>query len=123
MIDVILISMSDKSDKNNIATKEDIKKLASRTELRTVERNLRTEILRVEAKVENVEERLKKVETKVDTVDVKLDRLQNTLDGFVGRIDDLTADNEVGAHHTRELQAQVRNHEKRIKKVESTHVT
>jgi len=119
--------MSDKSDKNNIAIKEDLKKLASRTELKKVERNLRTEILRVEVKVENVEEGLKRVEKtlgdKMDGIEVKIDRIANQLDGFVGRVDDLTADNEVGAHHTRELQAQVRNHEKRITKVESTHVT
>lgn len=71
---------------DTVATKNDLKKLATKTELKQVEKNVRGEILRVEERLENVEERLGKVEVrlenvevKMDTMDTKLDKLQNTL--------------------------------------------
>lgn len=84
-------------DTSKFATKSDIK-------------NLKAEIreLRVETKTYNKE------------LDTKLDRLQNTLDGFVGRVDDLSVDNEIGTHHTRELQLKVNDLEKRVKHIESS---
>ena len=119
------------------ATKADIerleKRVATKTELKRVEKSLRQEVLKVEERVkhigervenigervENIEERVKHIGESQERVEVKLDRIAITLDGFVGRVDNLTADNEVGAHHTRELRVQVDNHEKRITKLES----
>lgn len=92
--------MKNKTGNEQIATKKDIKEL-------------RTEILRVEVRVENIEESQKRVEA-------KLDRIANTLDGFVGRVDDLTVENKVGCNQTRETRLQVDNHEKRIRKLESS---
>lgn len=98
---------------DNVVTKDDIKKLATKAELKQVEKNVRGEILRVEERVENVEERMKRLEKKVDTVDGKLDKLQNTLDKFVGTVDELRTENGVGAHQIREL-------DKRVTKLESS---
>ncbi|GEM_PF-3086143 len=49
----------------------------------------------------------------------KLDKLQNTLDGFVGRVDDLTIENQVGTNQITELGEQVEGHEGRITRLES----
>lgn len=114
------------------STKKDIKELdakfaarfATKSELKNVEKNLRAEILRVEEKVETLEDgqqaikqQLTAVEQKLET---KIDRILQTLDSFVGRVDNLTTDNEVGTHHTRELRIQIDGHEKRIKHLESS---
>jgi archaellum component FlaC len=91
--DILLAIM----DTSKFATKSDIL-------------NLKAEIreLRVETKTYNKE------------LDTKLDRLQNTLDGFVGRVDDLSVENEIGTHQTREIQLQVNDLEKRVKHIESS---
>lgn len=119
--------MMNKTDNSQVATKADIqrleqstkkdiskleenlKKFATKSELKGVEKSLRSEILRVEEKVENVDEKL----------DMKFDDVLTKLDGIAKGLDDLRTDNEVGAHHTRELRVQVDNHEKRIKHLES----
>ena len=92
---------------------KDLKRFATDKELKNVEKNLRREILRVEKKVESIQD---------GQEDVKgmLDKLQNTLDGFVGRVDDLTIENQVGTNQIRELQDQVEGHETRIKVLESS---
>ena len=112
--------MVNKSSISDLATKADIdrleksiKKSATKTELKKTERVLRVEILRVEEKVENVEESQKRVE-------VKLDKISDQLDGFVGRVDDLTNDNEIGADQIHELRKDVADHEKRLTKLESS---
>ena len=102
----------------NIATKEDLKKLTTKAELKQVEKNLRHEILRVEERVEGLEVRMDKLEVRMDRLETKmgefeakmtlaLTRLQNTLDGFVGTVDDLRIENQVGAHQYRELEIRV----------------
>lgn len=85
-----------------------------RAELKKVEKNLRGEILRVEEKVERLEDRFGNLENRFGNledsykrVEIKLDRIQNTMDKFVGRVDDLTTDNQVGALHTRELECRL----------------
>lgn len=105
---------------NQSATKDDLKKLATRTDLKQVEKTLRGEILRVEERVEVVEEGMKELNEKVSIVDGKLDKLQNTLDGFVGVVDTLRTESEISVHHTREIQLKVKNHEDRISHLESS---
>ncbi len=96
-----------KEDLKSLATKADIQKLeqnmkkfATKTELRSVEKSLRGEILRVEEKVEVLEEGQHEIKA-------SLVKLQNTLDGFVGTVDDLRTENQVGAHQLRELDVRV----------------
>lgn len=60
------------------------------------------------------------LKTDIQGLDKKLDKLQNTLDGFVGRVDDLTIENQIGVNQTRELREQVESHEGRITRLESS---
>lgn len=99
--------MNNTIDTTNFATKTDIQRLeqgmrkfSTKTELKAVERSLRGEILRVEEKVENLEEGQQEIKA-------SLVKLQNTLDRFVGTVDDLRTDNQVGAHQVRELDVRV----------------
>lgn len=98
-------------------TRKDITGL--RTDFKRTDKYLRTEMLKLEGRMENVEDRLEGVEdrlegveTKLESVDGKLDKLANTLDGFVKRVDDLSVENTVGTE-------QIRDHEVRIRKLES----
>src|SRR3990170_8103006 len=79
------------------------------------------DVQRLDAKIDGVEKRL---DAKIDKLEKglggKLDKLQNTLDGFVGRVDNLTIENQVGANQMRELREQVVDHEGRIKTLESS---
>ncbi len=88
----------------------DTSKFATKSDIKNLKAEIRAEIreLRVETKTYNKE------------LDTKLDKLQNTLDGFVGRVDDLSVDNEIGTHHTREIQLKVNDLEKRVKHIESS---
>ena len=121
MASAILISMI-KSSVNDPATKADVNKT-----VKSSEKVLRAEILRVEERLERVEGRLgnridgteKKLGDKIDGVEVKLDKISNQLDGFVGRVDDLTNENEIGADQIHRLREDVKGHEKRIAKLES----
>ncbi len=102
------------------ATISDVNKSAKNTE-----RVLRDEILRVEEKVENIEERVgtieesqSRLEEKVDKMGETIEKISNQLDGFVGRVDDLTNDNEIGTEQIHELRDTVKDHGKRISKLE-----
>lgn len=109
-----------KTKKNNLnqpATKQDLSGL--RIEVKKTEKNLRGEILKLEERVERVEGKVDGLEGKVDVVDRKLDNIQNTLDSFLGRVDNLEKDNTVGAHHVRELELRVDDHDKRIVALET----
>ena len=88
--------MKKKSDSKQ-ATKDDFQKLEKRmdSKLDGLEK-------RMDSKFDGLEKRM----------DSKFDKLMNTLDGFVGRVDDLTTENVIGAN-------QVKDHEKRISKLES----
>ena len=102
--------MQKNTSDTQVATKKDIRGL--RIDFKKTDKSLRAEILKVDERVENIKESQKRVEK-------KLDKIAITLDGFVGRVDNLTADNQVGIHHTRELRLQVDDQEKRIKNLES----
>jgi len=101
--------MKKKTNNVQVATKKDIQML--RNDFKKSEKSLRGEILKVEGKVEVLQEGQ-------EDIKATLDRLQNTLDGFVGRVDNLTAENEVGANQTRDLRVQVDDHEERISRLE-----
>ena len=109
-------------DISKLVTKEELKKEIKgvRTDLKTESRSLRGEILRVEEKVEKIQDEIKEIKADGNRREDKLDRLQNTLDGFVGRVDDLSVDNEVGTHQTRELELKVESLEQRVKQLESS---
>lgn len=97
---------------NNVVTRRDIKKLSTKTELKKVEKTLRQDILRVEERVENIEERLENIEEKAEALEegqnrleTKIDKVLNTVISFVGRVENLETENEVGAHQIRELES------------------
>jgi TolA-binding protein len=81
--------------------------------VKSTEKVLRVEILRVEERAENLEEGQKEMK-------VMLNKISNQLDGFVGRVDDLTNDNEIGTEQIHELKDITKDHEKRITKLESS---
>ncbi len=109
-------------DTTKVATKKDIKDLKAelKSEFRLEFKSVRGEILKVEERTENVEDGIKELKADNQQLNAKLDKLQNTMDKFVGRVDDLSVDNEVGTHHTRELELKVDDHEKRLKIIESS---
>ncbi len=103
--------MKKKINNVQVATKKDIQIL--RNDFKKSEKSLRGEILKVEGKVEVLQEGQEDIKT-------MLDRLQNTLDGFVGTVDNLRIENEVGANQVRDLRELTDDHETRITKLEST---
>lgn len=118
-----------KNTSNQAVTKKDLKRLASKADIKTLkdsDRALWREVLKVEERVENIEEGQKRMEKtlgdKFNGVEVKIDRIMNQLDGFVGIVNNLTIDNEVGANQVRELDIKAENHEKRIGKLESSRI-
>ena len=99
--------MKNKAVDNTVKIISVLKKMETslRSEIRKGNKSLRQEILKVEIRVEDLEEGQQEIKKTLDNV-------QGTLDGFVGRVDDLTTENIVGAN-------QFRDHEKRISKLES----
>ena len=118
-----LLTMGNQAINNTSITKAVLTDLATKKELKKTERNLRVEILKVEERVEILEEKVDGLDKKLDGVEKKLsDKLNsiaNTIDGFVGRVDDLSTDNEVGAAQIHDLRETAKDHEKRIAKLES----
>ena len=104
-----LFSMKKKIVSNQASTKGDINRIEK--SLRIGFKNLRAEVLKVEARAENIEDGQKRLETKVDNLEMKLD-------GFVGTVDNLKKDNEVGADQYREHDLKIADHEARITTLE-----
>lgn len=106
--------------------------LEFRRELKKTERNLRNEILKVEARVEGVEEKVEGVEESLTGKIIRLEEnlkeeirevrndLMNKIDSFAGKTEALEEKNTVGVNQTRELRVQVDDHEGRIIKLESS---
>ncbi len=105
-------------DTSKFATKTDIKSL--RTELKADIRDLKSDVKVIRRDSLKIEERLENVEDGIKDIKVILGKMSNTLDGFVGRVDDLTVDNEVGTHQTRELEVKVEDLDKRVTQIESS---
>ena len=104
-------------DDTQVATKADLN--AVRNELKTDIRALKSEVKALRQDVLKLEARVESLEEGQERIVMILKRMENTLDGFVGRVDNLTTDNEVGAHQTREIQRRVEDHEKRLQQIES----
>lgn len=100
--------MPKKSDQNVIVSEIKRVEKSLRTEFKRGERALRSEMLRVENKVEKLEDKMKEQHNKVMT----------SISNFAGRVETLEKENEVGADQTRELRVQVNSHEARISKLE-----
>jgi len=103
--------MKKKINNVQVVTKKDIQIL--RNDFKKSEKSLRGEILKVEGKVEVLQEGQEKIEA-------KLDKIANTLDGFIGTVDNLRIENEVGANQIRDLRELSSDYETRITKLEST---
>lgn len=93
-----------KPTKSQPATKADIqrvetslKKFSTRVELKKTERNLREEILRVEARLEKTEDKLLK------TMDEQHDKVMTAISNFAGRVETLETENEIGSDQIRRL--------------------
>jgi chromosome segregation ATPase len=82
------------------------------TEIKKVEKSIRVETLKIEERVENLEEGQERMEK-------KLDKISTQLDGFVGRVDDLTTENQIGTGQISELREITASHEQRISKLET----
>jgi len=102
--------MKKKNVSNQASTRGDIDRIEK--SLRIGFKNLREEVLKVEARVENIEDGQKRLETKVDNLEIKLD-------GFVGKVDNLVKDNEVGVDQYRDHDLKIKDHEARITTLES----
>ena len=100
--------MKKKTKKDSLATKKDLNKLASKVDFK----NLRKEVLKIEARVENLEDGQGRIETKLDII-------ENKLDGFVGTVDNLKKDNEIGTDQYREHDLKITDHESRLTTLES----
>lgn len=130
----------DQTNGSQLATKKDLldleerlekrmdKRFATKTDLKNVKSALWTQSLRleermenVEGRLENVEGRLENVESKIDILSVKMDNMMNTLVGFVGRVDELTTEVQVGTQQMRDVQEKIDNHEERIVALEKPH--
>lgn len=96
--------MTKKSQNTQLATKRELK-----SEIALVRLDIKDVRLDLEKKIDNFQEAL----------GAKLDKIANILDGFVGAVDDLRVENEVGTNQTRELAVKVDDHEKRIRQLES----
>lgn len=91
-----------------------------RSEFKRTEKALRGEILRVEESVENLEDGQKNLEDGQKQIKAKLEKMDNTLISFVGRVDTLETENEIGTDQIHELRETTKDHEKRIAKLESS---
>ena len=97
------------------ATKSDLSKTVKKTE-----RVLRAEILRVEERLEGVEDKLSaKIEGVEDKLSAKIDNVLTAISNFAGRVENLETENEIGADQIHKLRDDVKNHDKRLAKLES----
>lgn len=94
--------MPKKLNTPQVATKADVKIIENRLDSSFKKVDARFE--RIDARFEDLEER---IDARFETVDKKLDKIANTLDGFVGVVDNLRIENEVGAHQIKELDERV----------------
>ena len=107
--------MNKKTSDNQSVILSAIKRLGSslRVEIRTGDKLLRREILKVEERVEGLEETQRGFNAGQAVMNKKIDNLQNDLDGFMGKVEALEQENSLGVK-------QYRDHEKRIAKLESS---
>lgn len=88
--------------------------LATKSDLKKIEKSLRIELLQLEEKMEGMEERIDENARKYR------DKILTGLDGVMGELQTMREENTVGTHQTFELRTQVENHEKRIARLEKS---
>lgn len=84
--------------------------LATKNDLKKVEKSLRTELLRLEEKMENTDENAKQYR----------DQILTKLDGVMGELQTMREESAAGGFQIYELGEQVDNHEKRLARLEKT---
>ena len=89
---------------NSPATIADVNKT-----VKSSEKILRAEILRVEERLERVEDKLS----------AKIDNVLTAVSNFAGRVENLETENEIGTDQIHELRETTKDHAKRIAKLES----
>ena len=111
---------------NSPATIADVNKI-----VKSSEKVLRAEILRVEERLERVEDKLStkiegvedklsaKIEGVEDKLSAKIDKVLTAVSNFAGRVENLETENEIGTDQIHELGETTKDHAKRIAKLES----
>ncbi len=107
------------------ATKTDLKDLEERLEIRfekkfATKTDLRNQTKALRADILKLEERVEKLEYTTKTILNQLQKNTAILIELVGKIDDFRTENTIGANQIYELRQLTDNHEKRIKKLESS---
>ena len=100
---VYYLTMTNKTV-DNPATIADVNKT-----VKSSEKVLRTEILRIEERLEGVEEKLS----------TKIDKVLTAISNFAGRVDNLETENEIGTGQIHELRDVIKDHTEKIAKLES----
>lgn len=97
-----------KNKTTDLATKNDLKKVEKslRAELQTTEKSLRAELLRLEGRMESMEGRID------ENARGYRDEVLTKLDGVMGELATMREENAVGAYQTRELREKVEQLEK-----------
>ncbi|OGH23138.1 MAG: hypothetical protein A3F31_04060 [Candidatus Levybacteria bacterium RIFCSPHIGHO2_12_FULL_38_12] len=100
-----------KNKTTGLATKNDLKKVEKslRVELQKVEKSLRVELLRLEERIENSDE---------NAIEYR-DQILTKLDKVMGELQTMREENTVGAYQIRELREKVDGHELRITRLEN----
>lgn len=61
-----------------------------------------------------------RMDKKLDKVDNKIDKVMIGIDGVMKELSDMREENAAGVLHSRRVDERIENHEKRIKKIESS---
>ena len=88
--------------------KKELSKFATKTDLRNIEKSLRSEMLHVEQRGESLEDKMKQYKDEIIT----------KIDGVMGELEAMREDSMIGTHQISELREEVDNHEKRINLLE-----
>ncbi len=107
---------------NNVATKNDIQGL--RSDFKSSKKSLFGQMLKLEEKIENVEDRLgEKIEKAEVKLETKIDKLLTEVSNFAGRVETLEKENELGADQIHRVREDIKDHKKRITRLESPTAT
>lgn len=100
--------------------KKELSKLATKDDLKNVEKSLRAELLRLENRMEGFETRMDRSD---ENAKQYKDEILTKLDEVMGELQTMREENTIGAYQNSELQKHVDNHEKRIARLEKAKQT